>query len=187
MTERREPGRQLSMRAVEAVEGAMRSLLPPAGLRLAYQAGHLALRPYWLVFSPKVVGTKVVVRHDREVLLLRHSYARRKIWDLPGGFVHAGERAADAVYRELGEELGIEPLSVRCICRETAVNDHKRETLLTFVAEVAGREMAPSPAEIDQAEWFPVDALPERASPFVRRMVARADWQAPMHRELPTR
>ena len=187
MTERRDPGGQATMKVVEAVEGTLRRVLPTAGLRLAYRAGYLALQPYWLVTSPKVVGTKVVVLHDDHVLLLRHSYARRGIWDLPGGFVHPGERAADTVDRELREELDTEPLTVRCICRNSAVNDHKRETLLTFVATVASGEITPSPAEIDRAEWFPVGELPEAASPFVRRMVARSQWPEPMFDELRTR
>ena len=85
------------------------------------------------------------------------------------------------------EELGVEPRSLRCICRESAINDHKRETLLTFVAEVDSREFHPSPAEIDQAEWFPMTALPERATRFVRRMVARSEWPEAMLSGLDTR
>jgi NAD+ diphosphatase len=121
------------------------------------------------------------------VLLLRHSYARRKVWDLPGGFVQVSERAVDAVYRELHEELKIEPQSLRCICRETVINDHKRETLLTFVAQVESKEITPSPAEIDEAAWFPVTELPKKATPFVRRMVARASWPEEMLSGLETR
>lgn len=187
MTERRDPGGQASMRVVEAVEGTLRTVLPDAGLRLAYRVGYVALKPYWFVASPKVVGSKVVVRFGDEVLLLRHSYARRRVWDLPGGFVHVNERAVDAVYRELHEELAIEPRALRCICRETAVNDHKRETLLTFVAEVGSRDMQPSPVEIDEAAWFPIADLPQKATPFVRRMVARADWPEAMLSGLETR
>lgn len=187
MTERRDPGGQASMRAVEAVEGTLRAVLPDAGLRLAYQVGHVALKPYWFLASPKVVGSKVVVRCGDEVLLLRHSYARRNLWDLPGGFVHVQERAVDAVYRELHEELQIEPLSLRCICRESAVNDHKRETLLTFVADVAGKEFSASRAEIDEAAWFPIADLPKKATPFVRRMVARAAWPETVFGDLRTR
>jgi|GEM_PF-1288659 len=187
MTERRDPGGQASMRVVESVEGALRAVLPDAGLRLAYQVGHVALKPYWFVASPKVVGSKVVVRCGDEVLLLRHSYARRNDWDLPGGFVHVQERAVDAVYRELHEELAIEPRTLRCICRQSAVNDHKRETLLTFVADVEGKDLTPSRAEIDEAAWFPIDDLPQKATPFVRRMVARAAWPEGMLSGLETR
>jgi len=187
VTERRDPGGQATMRVVEAVEGTLRRVLPTAGLRLAYRAGYLALQPYWLLTSPKVVGSKVVVLHTDHVLLLRHSYARRGVWDLPGGFVHPGERAIDAVYRELREELDTEPLTLRCICRESVINDHKRETLLTFAVTVATREVTPSPAEIDRAEWFPVGELPEHASAFVRRMVARSQWPDAMLEEMRTR
>ncbi|MEI2701572.1 MAG: NUDIX hydrolase [Baekduia sp.] len=185
--DRRQPGRQLSMRVVDSVESAMRAILPAGGQRLAYRAGYLALRPYWKIASPRSVGTKVVVRFGDEVLLLKHSYARRRVWDLPGGFVQADERAVDAVCRELDEELGVAPRSVRCISRQLGAGENKNETLLTFVAELEGRDVTPSPVEIDEARWFPVGDLPEQATPLVRRMVARASWESPMHSELPTR
>lgn len=186
-TDRRDPGGPRGMRVIAGVEEELRRRLPPAGLRLAYQAAYLALKPYWLIARPSVVGGKVVVRHGGDVLLLRHSYARRNVWDLPGGFIDARERAVDAVYRELREEVGIDPPSLRCIARESMVTDHRRETILTFVCDVTSRDVTPSPAEVDRAEWFPASALPPKTTRFTRRMVARAGWRDPPGRSLPTR
>lgn len=186
-TDRRDPRGPRGMEVIAAVEGELRRRLPPAGLRLAYQTAYLALKPYWLVARPKVVGGKIVVRCGDEVLLLRHSYARRGLWDLPGGFIDARERAVDAVYRELREEVGIDPPSLRCIARESMVTDHRRETILTFVCEVPTHDMSPSPAEVDRAEWFPAGALPPHTTRFTRRMVARSFWPVPPAQDLPTR
>ncbi|MBV9416653.1 MAG: NUDIX domain-containing protein, partial [Solirubrobacterales bacterium] len=43
--------------------------------------------------------------HEREVLLVRHTYGRRS-WDLPGGTVRRRELPVDAARREMQEELG---------------------------------------------------------------------------------
>ena len=176
--ERRKTPQSGGMRVVERVEDALREALSEQGLRVAYRVGHATLRPYWWLARPRVTGTKVVVRHGDRVLLLKHSYARRRQWDLPGGFVGLDERAADAVCRELQEELGIdEPRGLRCISREQGRNERKRETLLTFTCEIGDPDvLSPSRAEIDEARWFDAHALPPAATPFVRRMVARSEW-----------
>jgi 8-oxo-dGTP diphosphatase len=59
-------------------------------------------------------GNKVRVRAcgiclvDNKVLLVNHQmYAGQDFWSPPGGGVHFGEKAADAVVREIAEETGL--------------------------------------------------------------------------------
>jgi NAD+ diphosphatase len=119
---------------------------------------------------------KAVVRFGDEVLLVRHSYARRDQWDLPGGFLHPGEDPELTLRRELAEELGVRPTREQLIARTPARLDHKREELFTFVADVDTKAITPSEAEIADARWFPRDALPSGATRLARRMTARSYW-----------
>ena len=80
---------------------------------------------------------KAVVCCGDEVLLVRHTYARRDQWDIPGGYVRAGEEASVTLHRELGEELGIEPLTVVEIAEVASRFDRKRERIHVFAVEVA--------------------------------------------------
>ncbi|QEC47643.1 NUDIX hydrolase [Baekduia soli] len=170
----REP---LSYRLVEAVESRLRRHAPVVALRVAYRVGYVVLRPWWYLTRPQTQGVKVVVRCGDEVLLVRHSYARRGQWDLPGGFVHPGEDPEVALRRELSEELGVTPLATRRIACTPSRLDGKREVLFTYLAEVADTTIDPSPAEIDQARWYPVDALPVPATRLARQMSARSAWE----------
>ncbi|MCW3001218.1 MAG: hydrolase [Conexibacter sp.] len=167
----------LSYRFMEAVETRLRRRVSPQMLRRAYRAGYLVLRPWWLVARPHTLGVKVVVRCGEQVLVVRHTYARRDVWDLPGGFLHPGEDPECALRRELAEELGVDPVAVLPIAVVASRLDHKRERLYVYVVDVSGTDIVPSEAEIADAHWVSRDALPDGASRFARRMVARAYWE----------
>ncbi|HEU4975544.1 MAG TPA: NUDIX domain-containing protein [Baekduia sp.] len=167
----------LSFRVAEAVEGRLRRRLTPEGLRRAYRLGYLVLRPWWFVSRPRTSGVKVVVRCGDDVLLIRHTYARRDQWDLPGGFVAPGEDPEEALRRELLEELRVAPVAVISTGTTPSRRDRKREVLHSYAVEIDGRAITPNPAEIAEARWVHREALPEDTSPFTRRMVARAYWE----------
>jgi ADP-ribose pyrophosphatase YjhB (NUDIX family) len=170
----REP---LTNRLVEAVEARLRRRASPRTLRRAYRAGYLVLRPWWFVTRPHTLGVKVVVRCGEQVLVVRHTYARRDQWDLPGGFLRPGEDPERALRRELAEELGVDPVAVRAIGIVPSRAERKRERLLAYVADVAGTAIAPSEAEIALARWVARDALPAGTHRLARRLVARAYWE----------
>lgn len=160
----------------ERAESAVLHLPIPARRR-ALRVGYVLLQGWWLVRRPHTHGVKVVVRRGEEVLLVRHTYGRQSEWDLPGGFMNADEPPQDAALRELDEELGL------CAARPVALgtllqrDGGKRDTVHAFATDVAGAPLVLDEAEIAQARWFAHDALPPEASPYTRRMVARAYWE----------
>jgi ADP-ribose pyrophosphatase YjhB (NUDIX family) len=168
----------LTPRVIEAVEAQLRSRVSPRTLRLAYRAAYVTLRPWWFVTRPRGVALKAVVRCDDQVLLVRHTYARRDQWDIPGGFVRPGEDVGVAMSRELGEELGVTPVASFQIAELLSRFDHKRERLHVFAVDVApGSAIRPSIAEIAAVRWARHDALPPQTTVFARRMIARSYWE----------
>jgi ADP-ribose pyrophosphatase YjhB (NUDIX family) len=173
----------LSFRLVEAADARLRRHAPPGLQRAAYRAGYLALKPLWFVTRPRVRGTKAVVRRGDEVLLVRHSYARRSTWDLPGGFVRPEEEPESAVRRELAEELGLEAGTVRSLGAVAARHDRKREVIHMFRVDGAHGPLTPDGVELAEIRWVAHDALPAGTSGFARRLVARAYWPLWDHEE----
>jgi 8-oxo-dGTP pyrophosphatase MutT (NUDIX family) len=125
------------------------------------------------------------------VLLVRHSYAARDQWMLPGGGIAKRESAAAAAEREVREETGcrltaVELLGVFDASEErwrTPVQlfDGVRDTVYLFGGTTADVPKAGS-WEITHACFWPVDALPPRTSPATRRRVA--EWQADRYADL---
>lgn len=89
------------------------SMRPDLGRRLIYSL--YRVMPAWgkrraiMLFAPKVsLGVCAVIADgDGRVLLVRHTY-RSQPWGLPGGLVRHGEQPADALAREVREELGVD-------------------------------------------------------------------------------
>lgn len=68
----------------------------------------LLLQPYHRLTRAITLGTRTLaLRGDRDILLIRHTYAPG--WMLPGGGVESGETIYTAAMREVEEETGIIP------------------------------------------------------------------------------
>ena len=57
------------------------------------------------LINPSDIGVAAIVEQAGRIVLVEHSY--RKGWFFPGGGVDRGEPPADAVIRELQEEIGL--------------------------------------------------------------------------------
>jgi ADP-ribose pyrophosphatase YjhB (NUDIX family) len=56
---------------------------------------------------PRLAASIAVFRDGRVLIVERAKPPLAGVWSLPGGHVEAGETAADAALRELGEETGV--------------------------------------------------------------------------------
>lgn len=66
---------------------------------------YLATNLRAMLLNPVDVGVTAIVEQGNRVVLVRHSY--KSGWYLPGGAVERGEPPAEAVLRELKEEIGL--------------------------------------------------------------------------------
>jgi len=105
--------------------------------------------------------------HGR-VLLLRRSDGE-DLWGFPGGAMEPGERAADAVVREVREEIGLEVKPVELIgvysdpefAFDYPNGDSVQPVSSLFECEVVGGELRPDQEEVLGARYFgPDDELP---------------------------
>lgn len=107
----------------------------------------------------RVVAAAII--EDRRVLVARRApdMARPGLWELPGGKVEAGETDADALVRELEEELGI-TIEVGAPLGEAA---HAYPDVTITLAGYACRLVRGQPVarEHDQLRWVRASELQE--------------------------
>jgi ADP-ribose pyrophosphatase YjhB (NUDIX family) len=133
-----------------------------------------AARLVWRVTKPRTIGVRAVLLDGAgRVALVRHTYT--DAWYLPGGGVKKGEGIAAALVRELAEEVAVTDVVIERVLgvyhsRAEGKDDH----IVIFVARApAGAALRRADAmEIERAEWFALDALPDGTSPATARRIA---------------
>ena len=100
-----------------------------------------------------------LVRKGNELLLARSPHFRGGMYSALAGFVEAGESVEACVHREVFEESGIRITNLRWFASQPWPFPHS--LMLAFHAEYAGGEIVPQAGEIEDAQWFGLDRLPE--------------------------
>ena len=129
---------------------------PHCATELARDTDHLRCpgcgERYW---ANSVPGAQAVIVRDGHVLLGRRADdPGRGRWDLPGGFLHEGEDAVDALRREVREETGLE-LDVLAFLGTWNEPYWSRSVLcLTWLARPAGG-VERAGDDLVELRWFP--------------------------------
>jgi ADP-ribose pyrophosphatase YjhB (NUDIX family) len=143
---------------------------------------HVGQKLFGLIFSAKTLGVRVIALDDSgRIFLVRHSYVRG--FHLPGGGVDNGETAKAAAARELAEEGGLTlttPLELAGFFRNA--RHSARDHVVLYIARQVRQVEAKAPNwEIVESGFFPLDALPEDATPSTRARIHEFLTHAPPH------
>jgi len=146
--------------------------MPERVKTLLFRAVKPFLRVAYRQTRGMTLGTRtLVLKADAtEVLLVRHGYAPG--WLLPGGGVERGEALADAALRELREEAGVVAEEAP-VLHGVFLNDaqFRGDHVACFVVRRFREDSFTPNAEIAEARFFAVAALPDGTTPGTRRRI----------------
>jgi NAD+ diphosphatase len=127
-----------------------------------------------LVYPRLAPAVMMLVRRGRELLLGRSPHFQPGVYSALAGFVDPGETLEDCVAREVMEEVGVTVDKLRYFGSQSWPFPHS--LMIAFFADYAGGDIVPQPEEIEDAQWFNVDALPElpMAISISRRLIDAA-------------
>jgi ADP-ribose pyrophosphatase YjhB (NUDIX family) len=118
-----------------------------------------------------VTAGAIIFNRKGQILVLKHRFRAGSGWGLPGGFLERGEQPIDALRRELREELGLEIDDVEIFAARSFRKPKQVEVLFRGRAD---GPVSPRTMEVERAEWFSLDALPEGLPRDQRRFVEQA-------------
>jgi 8-oxo-dGTP diphosphatase len=118
-----------------------------------------------------VTAGALIFNKSGQILLLKHRFRAGSGWGLPGGFLESGEQPIDALRRELREELNLEVEDVEIFEARSFRKPKQVEVL--FRARADG-PVTPRTMEVERAEWFSLDTLPEGLPRDQRTLVKQA-------------
>jgi 8-oxo-dGTP diphosphatase len=124
---------------------------------------------------PRVGCGAAVVRDGKLLLVQRLTEPEAGCWGLPGGRVDPFEPLADAVRREIHEELGILIGDAALLCLVELIDRAGEEHWVAPVYRVAAFSGEPTnrePTKHGDVGWFTLDALPAALTIAARHAAA---------------
>jgi ADP-ribose pyrophosphatase YjhB (NUDIX family) len=130
------------------------------------------------VKAPGVGCGAAILRDGRLLLVKRRRPPEAGCWNLPGGKVDFGERVADAVRREIAEELGIGISLGRSLGHVEMIVDGQHWVSPIYAAVATGEPVNAEPDKHAAILWADLDAPPAPLAVAAREAIARLKGEA---------
>ena len=145
--------------------------------RTVMKAGERAMQcpSCGLLAYPRISPAVMVLVHDGDKLLLARSpHFKPGVFSALAGFVEPGETLEECAAREVREEVGIEIANLRYFHSQPW--PFPNSLMVAFFADYASGTITPEPSEIEAADWFALDDLPQLPEPISisRRLIDAA-------------
>ena len=101
----------------------------------------------------------VLVRKDKEVLLVHAKNFRTDFYGLVAGFVETGETLEEAVHREVMEENGLHIKNLKYFASQPW--PYPCGLMVGFIADYDGGKIHLQRSELSKGSWFDKDHLPQ--------------------------
>jgi NAD+ diphosphatase len=131
--------------------GTPTELHPGERSRVCPACGHTA----YPRVSPAMMA---LIWRPGELLLARSPHYVKGLYSALAGFVEAGESLEECVHREVAEEVGVTVTDLRYYGSQSWPFPHS--LMVAFTARWTGGEIVPQEGEIEDAQWYAIDALP---------------------------
>lgn len=128
-------------------------------------------------YPEPTVGALII--NDSGDILLVQSYKWNNFWSVPGGHIELGERAEEAVKREVKEEVGLDVEPIKMLMVQQAVYPKnfmapKHFIFMDFLCRTKSSEVKLDNREIQESKWVtPEEALQEKLEEFTRNLVEK--------------
>lgn len=120
--------------------------------------------------APVVMG---LILRDQEFLLARSPHFAPGVYSAIAGYCEPGESLELALKREIREEVGVEVRDIRYFKSQPWPFPHS--LMVAFTCHYHSGTVVPQPGEIEDARWFPIDALPALPHPVsIARQIIEA-------------
>jgi len=130
-------------------------------VRLEGRARPRCVRCGWVFYDNPVPAAGAIIERGGRILLARRAAPPyRDTWDLPGGFLEAGEHPEAALRRELHEELGARVSAVSFVGFFNDTYGRGGFPLLAIIYTARLRGTPRAASDVSEVAWFSRDRLP---------------------------
>lgn len=129
-------------------------------------------------FYPEATVGALIVNQNGEVLLV-HSKKWGEKYTVPGGHIELGERAEDAIVREVKEETGLDSEVDELLILQQAIypkdyHKHEHYIFMDYICKARSSEVKLDGRELQSYVWVkPEDALKLDLEEYTRNFVLK--------------